>query len=164
MDIGYSTHYSKALNPTLLYRAANQAAEDLVAKAAGKRIVLVYSGMSGVSFATALSIAVETQYNVEVDMIYVRKENEASHGRKVEHSLGVFQTPSFIVFVDDFISSGATAYRCRKAVNGKWKDATYARYDGEECKTFPYHDCTITHRALSSAPDAGVVEFMEGVL
>jgi orotate phosphoribosyltransferase len=159
-----STHYSKALNASLLYRAANQVAEDLVAKAAGKRIVLVYSGMSGISFATALSIAVETQYNVEVDMIYVRKEHEVSHGVPVEHSYNIFTMPSFVVFVDDFISSGATAHRCSNAVDRRWKGKKYFVREFNDMKEFEHTDCTITHRALSSAPDAGVVEFMEGVL
>lgn len=72
--------------------------------------VLVYRGMSGVASATALSIFLNKTGTVH-GKLYVRKDEEKSHGSSVEASdlfeMDSGQTPLYI-FVDDFIDRGGT--------------------------------------------------------
>ena len=84
-----------------------------------KRIILIYTGMSGVSVATALAHYLPN----EPGMIYVRKPNEKSHGCSVEeyYDEGRYgERPDFnehlLVFVDDFIDKGFTLERCLKKI------------------------------------------------
>jgi orotate phosphoribosyltransferase len=99
-------------------RAAAWAA-DLIAKCRDRKNktkkipILCYSGMSGVAAATALSLALlELNPKFKFRMAYVRKKGEDSHGNSVEHDLedhtDTEWEKTFLVFVDDFVSSGAS--------------------------------------------------------
>ena len=109
------SHYSKAQSPKEMYSFAKKAAKALIEWADKNNYhpVLCYSGMSGIATATAISIALHNKRpSFEYGMIYVRKENEKSHGFRTEMAnadCGV------LVFVDDFIDSGDTMkYVCAK--------------------------------------------------
>lgn len=112
-----TTHYSHAQSPALLVQWAMVAAANLKAFAQNNNVVplLVYRGMSGVATATALSIEA-SRIGLEVGMVYVRKDNEQSHGVQVEHHLASWDMPLAPVFVDDFLDTGATLRACRTQV------------------------------------------------
>lgn len=107
-----STHYSFGQTPALMDNWARTTAK-LVRKFAkskkSNKVVLCYTGMSGISHAVALSMALHRlrKSTLEVGMVYVRKEYEDSHGRKVEVSTDLEPYDLFI-FVDDFIANGTT--------------------------------------------------------
>jgi hypothetical protein len=124
-----STHYSLAQKTRDLHAQALVWADFLVKwtrQRGNKRKipVLCYSGMSGIASATALSLILTIKYpRFKFCMVYVRKENENSHGEKIEHNLfggegSVFTLESLVageakekmfpVFVDDFVSGGST--------------------------------------------------------
>lgn len=112
MGTHYSTHQDKK---ALLSRA--QSLSTKLAKKLEEHdgpVYLVYSGMSGISLATAIMLGSSFPF----EMAYVRKPEEESHGLQVEYSDRPARGAQDIVgvFVDDFISSGATLRRCRKAV------------------------------------------------
>lgn len=88
--------------------------------------VLVYTGMSGTSMATALAMYIRILApNLKFHMVYIRKDNEDSHGAKVEHTLSKYHDRDVQhvgVFVDDLISSGETLQRCRDKVESFFKE------------------------------------------
>lgn len=106
-----TTHYSLSLNPGKLSRAAKHKAAQLVYKLRDNEVpILIYRGMSGIAAATALSLALDTMGR-ECGMIYVRKDNEYSHGNdNYERAMpAICMGQVFVmVFVDDFCSSGRT--------------------------------------------------------
>jgi len=127
-----STHYSKALDPSELLAVAESFADSIKAHMdnhpeAGLP-VLLYQGMSGIASATAIALSLWQKHRVEAKMMYIRKDNEKSHGGMIEASDRLFyeyernedgnyeKTPAlrFVIFVDDFISSGTTAARCER--------------------------------------------------
>lgn len=125
----YNTHYSKAQNLPALSRIAKNKAESLIKLFSKKEYkgytpILAYSGMSGVAFATMIAFHL-SQANFKYAMAYVRKPRENSHGVSVEI---MYNSPSpyQFVFVDDFISSGATFNRVIKGIK-KYSDL-YIRY------------------------------------
>jgi hypothetical protein len=114
-----STHYSLAQKSRELLAQSELWAKTVVEYFMGARTqknipIFCYSGMSGVSAATALVLAITRLYpDFKFRMMYVRKETERSHGIKVEHDLDFGMTSTVckkavLVFVDDFIASGAT--------------------------------------------------------
>lgn len=117
-------HYSPAQKPQVLADAAEAEASCIVRHfgpmlfgAGGyTRIMLCYQGMSGVACATALMLALFRQTGITVEMAYVRKDGEYSHGTDIEtemkstHWTGCSGEQEYtVIFVDDFISSGRTA-------------------------------------------------------
>lgn len=110
-------HYSKAFATKLLAEWAVFSAKKVIKlfkteKLNGFYPVFCYSGMSGISHATALSLAVAAQNpEFEFGMAYVRKDKEESHGRPVEYNFPETSKKGYLVFVDDFISSGETMVR-----------------------------------------------------
>lgn len=108
-------HYSHAQKPYLLKSWANTEAERLI-NLNYSSIVLVYSGMSGISAATALSLALYER-SKDHSMVYIRKEFETTHGESVEcESFYNLENATFF-FVDDFIQSGATRDFCLDKLN-----------------------------------------------
>lgn len=122
-------HYSYAQKPNLLVPWSNKVAENLYSffKDTETMPVLIYSGMSGISCATSIMQSFYNLFQKNLFMIYVRKENEESHGTSLEYEnlsltpdgnsffnydYSVQKIQSCLVFVDDFISSGSTLYRC----------------------------------------------------
>lgn len=117
------SHYSLAQKPKQLLKWAENIAIDIHLREI-KYPVLVYRGMSGVSSATALSLQL---YILGIDhgMVYVRKDNEDSHGDGIEREpFNNDFTPTFI-FVDDFVSSGKTKRECVNKIAGCgwWSDS-----------------------------------------
>lgn len=104
------THYSFSQNPKKLNDWAEAVAERI--KLANlPNIMLCYTGMSGISSATALMLKLHEK-NILVEMCYVRKPDEESHGNPVELSTTSDYCPSFTkIFVDDFIASADTFRR-----------------------------------------------------
>lgn len=116
------SHYSLAQKPKQLLKWAENIAIDIYLREI-QYPVLVYRGMSGISAATALSLQLHI-LGIDHGMVYVRKDEEQSHGRLIEREpFNNDYDPTFI-FVDDFVSSGATKLDCiRKISNcGWWPD------------------------------------------
>lgn len=117
-------HYSIAHNPEILSSWSLKAARNIYETFSDKNIstVLIYSGMSGIALATAVQLAYYHEFKKPLQMIYVRKENEISHGNPVEFEyIHRYEyndrSECNLIFVDDFIDSGATLARCLEAFN-----------------------------------------------
>lgn len=129
-----STHYSCSLDALQLNMRATQLAASIAILTLGEKTgalpILLYTGMSGIAGATAIAMALWRDHQIEPGMMYVRKENEVSHGSPIERSeFNMFQRrtrrdgreyvediPCFVIFVDDFVGTGATVERCKKAL------------------------------------------------
>lgn len=116
------SHYSLAFRPAILNKWADAAATQVIAQSWTKLPVFIYSGMSGIVTATAVSLAIaRLSSSFPYAMMYVRKPGEESHGNKIEyehinsqqHYTSPFDTTP--VFVDDFIATGDTLLRCLAA-------------------------------------------------
>jgi orotate phosphoribosyltransferase-like protein len=127
------SHYSFGQKPSDLRSLSKTTAEqlsDMFAKQLpGKVPLLVYTGMSGVSHATALSLYLEP-YGNEFAMAYVRKAGEKSHGTQIEfdrvNRRNTAKDPEYVlVFVDDFVSSGATFKRVFKKIKAYFDEYTF---------------------------------------
>ena len=116
-----SSHYSGAMNPGAMiewaYKEAVRLKELFETNKNRGFPVLVYSGMSGINHAAYLSRSL-FELGIEFGQICVRKENEETHGRDVEHSSNIEQHKHLLfIFVDDFIGRGVTLKRTiRKAI------------------------------------------------
>lgn len=113
------THYSYAQNPKKLNAWAVRMARSVVKKFPDRVPVLIYTGMSGIAYATALSGAIATQYPTYKFMLtYVRKDGESSHGSRIERNPDVTFPPSAVgLFVDDFVESGQTVEDVTRKLN-----------------------------------------------
>ena len=111
-----NTHYSLAFKPAELSRWAVKEAKRLANLFVNTKglPVLVYTGLSGVSTATALAIELD-KYQVKYGMAYIRKGRESSHGCDMEHTYNLWNCHDYyMVFVDDFVDMGDTTRRCYK--------------------------------------------------
>jgi orotate phosphoribosyltransferase len=109
-------HYSFGLRPDLLKLHAEHRIAELSLRVSDDSVpVLVFTGFSGITFATALAFEFHKR-GKSVDMILVRKQYEQSHGNPVHSSTSDFKDRTY-VFVDDFISSGATFTRLDAVVS-----------------------------------------------
>jgi len=109
----HSSHYSYAQNPKSLNAAAEWIVDNLVSKFAGYHYIIGYSGMSGISIATMVSLHLSNR-DLDFSMFYVRKAGETLHGCPREYNkriIEVINNPEVqyvCTFVDDFISTGKT--------------------------------------------------------
>jgi orotate phosphoribosyltransferase-like protein len=116
-----SSHYSQSFNPERMKAWAKKAAVAInkmkTTEFKGNKIVLIYTGMSGVSHAMYLSSAFHRN-RVKHEHLYIRKAHEKSHGRRVEFSkFDEYKDDKYVlVFVDDFISCGITRKNCIKTL------------------------------------------------
>lgn len=119
------THYGASMRPQKLTVQAATMARELTEQffGANDKIVLFYSGMSGVASATALttvmSCVTEGPNPAISAMVYVRKDQEVSHGGPVEISIiEEFSESDRIipVFIDDFVCEGRTFRYVKKRV------------------------------------------------
>ena len=83
---------------------------------------IAYTGSSGAAIAFPLAI------EYELPIIYVRKENEQSHGGKVECNF-TDEIENYVI-VDDFIATGRTVERVIKGVK---ECAKAFSWNGPEC-------------------------------
>lgn len=112
------THYSTGQKPEKLNAQAEKMATKIVAHFKGKAIpVLSYQGLSGITAATAVMLAIHRQDPMfPFVMCYVRKEGEESHGHAAEWEkcgLHALPLPWVGCFIDDFICSGSTYERVK---------------------------------------------------
>ena len=84
---------------------------------------LIYTGMSGCSIATSVADKLLEQHNIHPNMYYVRKEEEKSHGYKVE-ICSIRKKNLCFFFIDDFISTGKTLLNTLATIN----DIDYENY------------------------------------
>lgn len=144
--IARGTHYSSGQNPASSLVFASAAVEILHKQFAGVEasMALVYSGMSGISLATTINILYYQKYGVELHMIYVRKGDEKSHGRRLEMNYSQYNhTIITHVIVDDFVEYGNTvkyimnevkmAVETRNALYGEQHEGTDWRMILEYC-------------------------------
>lgn len=115
------SHYSLSQKPDLLKTWADSTATQLITKfhGTGKAPLLMYRGFSGAGMATALGLALyQQQPEFRFGMVYVRKHGDQSHGDPVESEFMHERCTLIPVFVDDFISSGATLKATLDGVKG----------------------------------------------
>jgi hypothetical protein len=130
IDGDWNTHYGSAMRASRLATWAPKAADKIVQiqealaeekgwKKKRHNPVLVYRGMSGVSYGVALALEM-TRRNLYIGQVYVRKnfETENSHGSGVEYRF-IRDHPCFFIFVDDFICSGNTTKACAEMLVGR---------------------------------------------
>ncbi len=108
-----TSHYGISMKANELKKWAKLVSKFIVADCKEDKVipVLIYTGMSGITAATALALHFPVKFRFILE--YVRKEKEESHGCRVENSDSVncrFDTPNNVRYylVDDFICSGAT--------------------------------------------------------
>lgn len=131
------SHYSSAQNPEILIPQARGWAEWFIEKyKKSKRFpVIVYTGMSGIASATALSMQIyATDPNFRFGMIYVRKPNEKSHGSRIERQFDkkMDGQKNQYIFVDDFICSGASMARCLVEIYKNWHASRISKFDASK--------------------------------
>jgi hypothetical protein len=150
------THYSNVQNAMILQKRSTEWAKHLIELQSeeGFYPVLVYTGMSGVGYATGLFLELYRQApDLNVGMCYVRKEDEDSHGGNIEFNLHRDENGRHLknrkyIFVDDFICTGESyGYAMAK---------TYKRFNHRFVK-FDYH------RTLVFQMDKTVSECNEGI-
>jgi len=139
-----SSHYSKAQNISELnFNCAAWATH--IMKMCNKRRrnwfpILCYRGMSGIASATAVAMQMHLKDpEFAFGMVYVRKEDEDSHGSDLEMN-GIEDVPEgkrrVLVFVDDFICGGTTRRHCMHAItkmmdtDSDWFKSKYAMIIG----------------------------------
>lgn len=130
LDNAISSHYGMSMDPDYMVRWARWVVKDIrKLLKAGKYPVLIYRGMSGVSTATALAMHMDYDDGENFGMIYVRKEDENSHGGSIERSLLSARGREIAwIFCDDFICKGTTALEVIQSVSHKY-DADIALND-----------------------------------
>lgn len=118
------THYSLAFEHTKLAGWATRAADALSAVIGEENPIFCYCGYSGVTHGQALARA-WIALSREFGEAYVRKEKEVSHGRDIEWGFSCdaarYAKKQVLVFVDDFISSGATREYVLRCVRKDFK-------------------------------------------
>ena len=94
------THYSSAQDTKTLINKAIVFAEKLkglIDENSDLTPYIVYTGMSGIALATALSMQYTMRYGEQLNMIYVRKPNEKTHGTILERNI-LYQLVVTIIF------------------------------------------------------------------
>lgn len=118
-----STHYSHAQQPECLSPWAKRIAEQI--RHTVVQPVLVYTGMSGIAAATAISLWLHENGTTH-GMAYVRKEHEQSHGGCIEYQLpnSWDRETCIYIFVDDLVDTGATLNRCKEKIKKEYGQIT----------------------------------------
>ena len=125
------SHYSLAQKPKEIVAWSNIIAEKIKTQfdSSGIMPVLIYSGMSGIASATSISHSFYNLCGKNLYMVYVRKQDERSHGSNIEYeklnieneffnyNAKIHEVKCCLIFVDDFICTGETIARCIKGFN-----------------------------------------------
>lgn len=119
------SHYSLAHTPLKMIPWAKRIAVDIADewKDSENIPVLIYQGMSGIAHATAISLMYALETGKTIGMVYVRKEDEVSHGSRIEFEYEILHPHDPVIgykknihldliFVDDFWETGETFARC----------------------------------------------------
>lgn len=112
------THYvSGTMHGTWLRRFGADAARYIIDTKPHYNPILLYTGMSGTSLATAVAIELD-RLEQNSYQAYVRKDTEESHSwRQIERTYGddwakAEAIPRQFYFIDDFVDSGKTLTFC----------------------------------------------------
>ena len=132
-DLHHQLTYPVGINMNKAKRVGKIMAEQLNQLYPDSNIVLICRGSSGSILSSIVATFCE---NVE-KVLYIRKDNEQSHGSGVEHFSPCYR----YVIVDDFIDSGRTLVAI-------WE--TLKEYN------FPYVDGLIVTQEFT--PDRGLLE------
>lgn len=118
-DYNSKTHYGSSMDAFYMSQWGRKMAacvSELID--AGKYPILIYRGMSGTTTATSIAVSIKEDHQHQFGMMYVRKENEKSHGGKIEYSnLSTANREIVWILCDDFLSTGNTALEVIKAVS-----------------------------------------------
>lgn len=107
-----NSHYSLGQNADRLIIWANIVVEALPKYLDGMLPLFCFSGYSGSSHATALTMKYFEKYGPKYGMAYVRKLNEKSHGSPVQiNAYQLRDARVMFVFVDDCPGGGTTRVR-----------------------------------------------------
>lgn len=140
-------HYSHAQTPVSLLKWARGMAKILTKRySKGETVpIFVYMGMSGIATVTALSMQLAAQKTpIVFGMMYVRKEEEVSHGCRVETAVvgdanlelhDLKNHPHEFVFVDDFICNGGSLIKCALAYQKEMDELLIFSHDAIVCMT-----------------------------
>lgn len=91
------------------------AAEKLLQHKYTGKVTLICTGSSGMTIATLIGQHItEVAPDYKFDIMYIQKEGDMAHH---SHKGFIFKMKRNIVFVDDFIDSGATLNRIYSAVS-----------------------------------------------
>lgn len=123
------SHYSQVFNTQMMIDLAAEKATILKTVYQQNKTVpvLVYSGFSGSTFAMAISMALHN-LNIPFEQMYIRKVDEKSHGQSIESSTSyLLAKHHFLVFVDDFISTGTTLKYVVENALTRFKDQSVVR-------------------------------------
>lgn len=114
------THYSHALSPKEMSASATEGAKRIRQLMTEKQghVAFVFRGLSGTAFASAVALKLFDNFGVDATMIYVRKNNENSHGAPVERPFEKEDAATVFVVVDDFVATGDTVRECQKGLDG----------------------------------------------
>lgn len=107
--LSHSDYHRMIYNPRTL-RKTISSVKDLVLKLKEKVLfdAIAFQGSSGSAIAFSVSAA------TQIPLILVRKEEEVSHGRKIE---GTKKDIKRYIIIDDFICSGTTVQRILDKIN-----------------------------------------------
>lgn len=106
VDISRSYYHNTSFDRDKLRSVTEQMVNYIkkMRKAGFKVEALAFTGLSGCALAFGILS------RIDIPLIYVRKDNEDSHGRPIEATPGTYES---YVFIDDLISTGRTVKRVR---------------------------------------------------
>lgn len=147
------SHYSPAFHsdfPELVGHAATQVVEFFDEWTDDSFPVLCYSGFSGVSVATLLAFFLKP--DIRVEQLYVRKENETSHGLQIEYSSTSLDN-GLPIFVDDFVDEGMTLDYVMRQVLEKFDEcpSTFKMVRNKKRNDSCYYDQMVPHVLVNSS-------------
>lgn len=121
-----NSHYGNSMKPGYMRKWGRAMAKSLQGIIdSGKFPILVYRGMSGVTTATTIAnfLKSTTREGRHYAMMYVRKEDEKSHGNNVEYTECHPNDREVVwVFCDDFISTGKTVMETFRVILNRFDD------------------------------------------
>lgn len=111
------THYGSSMNIDSLMENVRLLLTQIGCDIPNTKVILFYSGMSGVASATAFTMLAR---EIVIGQVYVRKPTEKSHGTPVEVSAYVDNLKDgdnvIPVFIDDFEDMGSTFAYVRNTI------------------------------------------------
>lgn len=171
------THYGSAMNLIWLRNNSRKVAQILLEKFPTKKFIFCYSGMSGVANVTALMLALlDRDASKAFGLVYVRKEEERTNSDNREEwsinndALPISADEIILVFVDDFICTGATLERTLLALHNSTSIIEVCMEELEKfieknrsvviCELDISADCAIHLKQYKLSDDKTQVEFI----
>lgn len=120
------TYFSHAMNVLARRTAVNKVVAFIRSKEAAEGTKIngvIASGISGITMASMVA------YEMDIDLVIVRKDNEKHHSSHTVEGLRLWTTEerkdgemSNLVLIDDFIESGATVKRIQSTLDSFIKE------------------------------------------